>query len=111
MKFCAQISMTKLQWPNNHSTHHLAPLKTRLGSFTHSAPCYTCELRKMKTAGRATQRHLRSSDVICWLTETIKKHMLNPSHHTNNQPFITVWPDPILTSKHHHQTPSEAGQP
>ncbi|CAM4730464.1 unnamed protein product [Leuciscus chuanchicus] len=38
-----------------------APLISRSVSFTRSAPWYTCELRKMKTAGRVLERRMKAS--------------------------------------------------
>ena len=38
-----------------------APLTSRPVSFSRSAPWYTCELRKMKTAGRVLERRLMAS--------------------------------------------------
>ncbi|TNN58749.1 hypothetical protein EYF80_030994 [Liparis tanakae] len=38
-----------------------APIKSRSVSFSRSAPWYTCELHKMKTAGRVIERRLKAS--------------------------------------------------
>ncbi|CAM4683625.1 unnamed protein product [Leuciscus chuanchicus] len=43
------------------SFNFLAPLKTRIVSFTHSAPWFTPELRKMKAAGRQLERLSRKT--------------------------------------------------
>ncbi|KAJ4929265.1 hypothetical protein JOQ06_004876 [Pogonophryne albipinna] len=38
-----------------------APLKTRMVTFSRSAPWYTGKLRRMKTAGRVLERRLKAS--------------------------------------------------
>lgn len=61
----------------NYSLHCLldthAPLKTRTVSFSHSAPWFTDELRKMKAGGRAIERRVRSTGLVV--------HKLAYKHH------------------------------
>ncbi|KAJ4934778.1 hypothetical protein JOQ06_007560 [Pogonophryne albipinna] len=40
-----------------------APLKTRMVTFSRSAPWYTGELRRIKTAGRVLERRLKASEL------------------------------------------------
>ncbi|KAF3844519.1 hypothetical protein F7725_007682, partial [Dissostichus mawsoni] len=69
-----------------------APLKTRMVTFSRSAPWYTGELRRMKTAGPVLERRLKASGLTCLRDARSEYYssIINNSTGNSKQLFSTI---------------------